>query len=105
MRKVITIADEVYARLRTNGKRVQGSVGVISDDELSFNAYNIKAPRAKCVYKLAHGEASVRGTCAHLHLRIDMVHERVDVCDAIARESTEAQMFFDEITSRDGRAE
>lgn len=98
MMTLCNIPDHIVADLHAK-KRVKGSVGLINDKEIDFNAYNCAKPQPHTIYKLPHGEASIRGKCAHLHLRIDMEHEKVDVGNAMFTESAEAQLFFDELTN------
>ena len=99
MKVTLILPDYLLPRMLQDKKRVKGSLGVLNEAEMEFNAYNIGAPLKKHIYKLPHGEASMRGKYAHLHLRIDTEHEKVDVGNAIFSESAEAQIFFDELAA------
>lgn len=103
MKVTLFIPDYLLPRMMQDKKRVKGSLGMLNMDELDFNAYNCSTPPKKHIYKLPHGEASMRGKYAHLHLRIDTEHEKVDVGNAIFSESAEAQIFFDELAASERR--
>ena len=101
MKVALFIPDYLLPRMQLNKKRVEGTLGLLNEGELDFNPYNRKPRRKDRIYKLPHGEASMRGKYAHLHLRIDTEREKVDVGNAIFSESAEAQIFFDELAAAD----
>ncbi len=91
----VQISDNVYKALLSGGKRIQGSIGLVSPTEGNFNAHRRLGglrPESKYV-KLAHGRASVSDERVCLTLRIDRREDHVIPYEVIDLESGQASDF------------
>jgi len=97
----IQMNDQVYQQLVAEGKRVRGSIALVSPTEGNFHAHKRSATErvdSKWI-KLAHGRASVSEEQVTLTLRIDTQESGINPSEAITDESRMASDFVEVILS------
>ena len=91
----IQIADSVYRTLLEEGKRIEGSIGLVNPKQGNFNAWRRRPyvrPEVKFC-QLPHGRVSVSEERVNLTLRIDRRETDLVPHQAIESEATQAADF------------
>jgi hypothetical protein len=101
MKLNIIISDADYRDLISKNRRIQGTIGLTSTKEATFNRHR-QARRAQAsdyrFRKLTHGRVSITNERVRLTLNIDRSESDICASDCIENESTLASDFvFNEI--------
>lgn len=91
----IQIADSVYAELLNGGKRIRGSIGLVSPKVGNFNAHR-KSPASPSgqYMKLPHGRVSMNTTHVYLTMKVGL-GERQSPAYVIEEESRLASNYVE----------
>ena len=92
----IQISDSVYSAMLAQGRRVEGSIALVSPTEGNFNVYKRRRPGERSevrFMRLPHGRATVTEECVRLTLVIDRCEAGILPHRAIDREAQEAAEF------------
>ena len=89
------LSNKVYQQLIASGKRIQGSLGLVSPTEGNFNAHVRHAvpDDDDMTHKMAHGRIRISNRRTSVRLWFDHEQELIDVPMAIEREGREASGF------------
>lgn len=92
----IQISDSVYRALLEEGKRIEGSIGLVNPKQGNFNAWRrrrtYEAPETRYI-RLPHGRVSLTEERVNLTLRIDRRETDIVPHRAIESEATQAADF------------
>lgn len=91
----IQISDELYRTLVVSGKRMRGSIALVSPNEGNFNAFASHADQRKVkqFIKLPHGRASIDEEHVRVHLCINRQECDVKPAYVIYEEGEQAGDF------------
>ena len=91
----LQLSDNVYQQLVASGKRIQGSLGLVSPTEGNFNAHvrHTAMDEDDMTHKMAHGRIRISNRRTSVRLWFDHEQELIDVPLAIEREAREASGF------------
>lgn len=89
----LVLSDSVYNDLIASGKRIQGSIGLVSPTQGTFNAHRRTKSRCTRFIKLAHGRASITDDSVRLSLNVSRRESDVVPYEVIDRESLEDSDF------------
>lgn len=89
------LSDNVYQQLVASGKRIQGSLGLVSPTDGNFNAHvrHTAMDDDDMTHKMAHGRIRISNRRTSVRLWFDHEQELIDVPLAIEREAREASGF------------
>ena len=89
------LSDNVYQQLVASGKRIQGSLGLVSPTDGNFNAHvrHTAMDDDDMTHKMAHGRIRISNRRTSVRLWFDHEQELIDVPMAIEREGREASGF------------
>lgn len=90
----LIIADELYQLLKKEGKRIRGSIGLITDNSADFNRHSNARTKPLAMLKLPHGCASIRKDSVRLNLYADPTKEDKLPSKIMEEESKQAVDFF-----------
>ena len=90
----IFISDALYEQMKKEGKRIRGSIGLLSDSSVDFNRHSHAETKPLAMLKLPHGSASIRKNAARLTLCTDPVKEKKLPSKIMEEESKQAVEFF-----------
>ena len=94
---MIQLSDATYASLLNGKSRIQGSIGLINNNEGNFNEYRRYPKKPNTFYKrLPHGKVSMNGEGMRMHLCIKS-DDWVYAPDAIRKESADACEFVETV--------
>lgn len=95
MNIMIQVSDKVYQQLVAGGKRIEGSIGLVSPTEGNFNAYTRQASTERdTIHQMAHGRLRISQQRTSLRLWFNHGEEpTTDVPLAIEDEAMEAAGF------------
>lgn len=96
----IQISDELYKTLVASGKRIRGSIALVTPKEGNFSAYATSRGMRKVrkFIKLPHGRASVSEEDVRLTLCVERMEQHVMPAAVIIDESAQASVFVDQVT-------
>lgn len=96
----IQISDELYKKLVASGKRIRGSIALVSPKEGNFSAYatQMGVRKVRKFIKLPHGRASVSEENVRLTLCVERMEQHVAPAAVIIDESAQASVFVDQVT-------
>ena len=90
----ILIADELYQQMKSEGKRIRGSIGLITDNSADFNRHSNARTKPLAMLKLPHGCASIRKDSVRLNLYTNPAQEQKLPSKIMEEESRQAVDFF-----------